>query len=85
MADGEVYSPAYSFGVDSSRVLEEIMGTDPRTRKVKDLLSEISRTIGDDSYDDVRALLADLAKHLGEDDPEVTRIRTLLDFMTGDA
>ena len=85
MADGEVYSPTYSFGVDSSRVLEEIMGTDPRTRKVKDLLSEISRTIGDDSYDDVRALLADLAKHLGEDDPEVTRIRTLLDFMTGDA
>ena len=85
MADGEVYSPAYSFGVDSSRVLEEIMGTDPRTRKVKDLLSEISRTIGDDRYDDVRALLADLAKHLGEDDPEVTRIRTLLDFMTGDA
>ena len=83
MADGEIYSPAYSFGVDSSRVLEEIMGTDPRTRKVKDLLSEISRTIGDDSYDDVRALLADLAKHLGEDDPEVTRIRTLLDFMTG--
>ena len=85
MADGEVYSPAYSFGVDSIRVLEEIMGTDPRTRKVKDLLSEISRTIGDDSYDDVRALLADLAKHLGEDDAEVTRIRTLLDFMTGDA
>ena len=84
VVDGDVYSPTYSFGVDSSRVLEEIMGTDPRTRKVKDLLSEISRTIGDDSYDDVRALLADLAKHLGEDDPEVTRIRTLLDFMMGD-
>ena len=84
VVDGDVYSPTYSFGVDSSRVLEEIMATDPRTRKVKDLLSEISRTIGDDSYDDVRALLADLAKHLGEDDPEVTRIRTLLDFMMGD-
>ena len=85
MADGEVYSPTYSFGVDSSRVLEEIMDTDPRTRKVKDLLSEISRTIGDDRYDDARTLLADLTEHLGEDDPEVTRIRILLDFMTGDA
>ena len=85
MANGEVYTPTYSFGVDSSRVLEEIMDTDPRTRKVKDLLSEISRTIGDDRYDDARTLLADLAKHLGEDDPEVTRIRILLDFMTGDA
>ena len=85
MSDGEVYSPTHSFGVDSSRVLEEIMDTNPRTKKVKDLLSEISRAIGDDRYDDARTLLADLAKHLGEDDPEVTRIRILLDFMTGDA
>ena len=85
MADGEVYSPTHSFGVDSSRVLEEIMDTDPRSRKVKDLLSEISRTIGDDRYDDARTLLAELAKHLGEDDPEVMRTRILLDFMTGDA
>ena len=84
MADGEVYSPSYSFGVDSSRVLEEIMDTDPRTKEVKDLLSEISRTIGDDRYADARALLTDLANLLGEDDPEVTRIRILLDFMTGD-
>ena len=85
MADGEVYSPTYSFGVDSSRVLEEIMDADPRAKKVKGLLSEISRTIGDDQYDNARALLTDLAKNLGEDDPEVIRIRTLLDFMTGDA
>ena len=85
MTDSEVYSPTHSFGVDSSRVLEEVMDTDPRTKKVKDLLSKISRTIGDDSYDDVHAFLTGLANLLGEDDPEVTRIRTLLDFMTGDA
>ena len=85
MSGAKVYSPTHSFGVDSSRVLEEIMDTDPRTKKVKDLLSEISRAIGDDRYDDARKLLADLAKHLGEDDPEVTRTRILLDFITGDA
>ena len=85
MADGEVHSPAHSFGVDSSRVLEEIMGAPPRTKKVKALLSEISRTIGNDRYDDARALLARLSSHLGENDPEVTRIQTLLDFMTSDA
>ena len=85
MADGEVYSPTYSFGVDSSRVLEEIMDTGPRTEEVKDLLSELSRMIGDDRYDDARALLTDLAHILGENDPDVTRIRTLLDFIAGDA
>ena len=85
IADGEVYSPSHSFGVDSSRVLEEIMGTPPRTKTVNELLSRISRTIGDDRYGEACDLLNDLTNRLGEDDPEVTRIRTLLDFMTGDA
>ena len=84
IADGQVYSPSHSFGVDSSRVLEEVMGADPRTEEVKALLSKISRTIGDNLYDDARALLTELSRRLGENDPEVTRIRTLLDFMTGD-
>ncbi len=84
IADDQVYSPLHSFGVDSSRVLEEIMGTDPRTRDVKALLSKISWTIGDDHYDDARVLLAELSRQLGENDPEVTRVRTLLEFMAGD-
>ena len=84
VADGQVYAPSHSFGVDSSRVLEEIMDTDPRTEEVAALLSKISRTIGDDRYDDARALSAELSRRLGENDPEVTRVRTLLDFMTGD-
>ena len=78
----QVYSPLHSFGVDSSRVLEEIMGADPRTRDVKARLSEISEMIGDGQYDDAGALLAKLKGQLGENDPEVTHIQTLLDFMT---
>ena len=85
MADGEVYRPTHSFGVDSSRVLEEIMDTDPRTKAVNELLSEISRMIGDERYDNARALLDNLLSSLGKNDPEVTRIQTLLDFMTDDA
>ena len=85
MADGKVYSPTHSFGVDSSRVLEEIMCTESRTARVNELLSTISLAVGDDRYDDTRTLLAELSRRLGENDPEVTRIRTLLDFMTDDA
>ena len=85
IADGQVYSPSHSFGVDSSRVLEEIMGADPRTEDVKALLSKISRMLGDGRYDDARALLGELSNRLGENDPEVTRIRILLDFMMDDA
>ena len=86
MAHGRVFSPpSHTFGVDSSRVLEEVMDTDSRTESVKELLARISRRIGDDQYDDTRELLAELTGHLGENDPEVTRIQTLREFMTDDA
>jgi len=81
IADGQVYSPTHSFGVDSSRVLEEIMEARPRTKEVQDLLSDLSRAIGDQEYENARTLLSKLATQVGEDDPEVTRARTLLEFM----
>ena len=84
IANGEVYSPTHSFGVDSSRVLEEIMDADPRTQKVDVLISQVSQEVGKQQYKSARGLLAQLIDQLGEDDPEVTRIRTLLDFMEGE-
>ena len=84
IANGEVYSPTHSFGVDSSRVLEEIMDADPRTTKVEALLSQVSQEVGTQRYERARGLLARLVDQLGENDPEVTRIRTLLDFMEGE-
>jgi predicted ATP-binding protein involved in virulence len=84
IANGQVYSPTHSFGVDSSRVLEEIMDADPRTQEVNALLSQISQDVGKQRYENARGLLVQLVGKLGEDDPEVTRIRTLLDFMEGE-
>ena len=84
MSDGEVYPPSHSFGVDSSRVLEEIMDTDPRTQEVEALLSQVSQEVGKQQYENARGLLAQLVDRLGENDPEVTRITTLLDFMEGE-
>lgn len=84
MADGEVYSPTHSFGVDSSRVLEEVMEADPRTENVQKLLTAVSNHIGRQRYDDARELLAQLVGLLGEGDPEVTRVTTLLDFLEGE-
>ena len=84
IANGKVYSPTHSFGVDSSRVLEEIMNSEPRTQNVQKLLSEISSEIGKRRYENARGLLVQLTDRLGGHDPEVTRIKTLLDFMDGD-
>ena len=83
IANGEVYSPTHSFGVDSSRVLEEIMDAPPRTAAVDDLLTKVSREVGEERLEQARGLLAELVDRLGENDPDVTRITTLLGFVEG--
>ena len=81
--DGQVYSPTHSFGVDSSRVLEELMDADPRTRNVHELLTRIGDEIDGNRFEQARCSLSSLSDILGEDDPEVVRLRILLDFMEG--
>ena len=83
IVDGQIYSPPYSFGVDSSRVLEEVMGTDPRTQNVHKLLTRIGHEIDEDRFEQARRSLSPLIEILGENDPEVVRLHTLLDFMEG--
>ena len=84
ISNGEVYSPTHSFGVDSSRVLEEIMESGPRTQLIQDLLAQISDTVAAKNYVHAQELLATLTEHVGANDAEVTRVRTLIEFMEDD-
>lgn len=84
LSEGEVYQPQYSFGVDSNRVLEEIMGAPARTLVIEELLSRISVAVAENRYEDARGLVDQLALTLGENDAEVVRSRTLLDLLTED-
>ena len=81
LTDDEAFSPPYSFGVDSSRVLEEIMEADPRNREVLELLARIKDEIDRDAFGRARQSLSELIDKVGSDDPEVTRIRALLQFL----
>ena len=81
IADGQIYSPPHSFGVDSSRVLEEIMDAGPRTQDVHKLLTRIGHEIDEDRFKQARRSLSSLVQILGENDPDVIRLHTFLDFM----
>ena len=83
--DGQIYSPSRSFGIDSSRVLEEVMETDSRNPTVEKEIGRIARLISDRKTDEAKAAIKMLSDEIGEGDPEITRARTLLDFMEGDA
>lgn len=81
-----VYSPDHSFGIDSSRVLEEIMDVPSRPRIIEEKLKEIASLSKPDTLDAARTALGELSAklELGENDPEVTRLRTLFVFMEGE-
>lgn len=81
LADGKVYTPRRSFGLDSSRVLEEIQGAPQRDPSVESLIHEIAVAIDRDKFDEARTLITDLEKKVGSDDAEVTRARSLIKFM----
>jgi predicted ATP-binding protein involved in virulence len=82
LLDGdETTTPPRSFGVDSSRVLEEVMGARSRNGSVEDLLTRLFRSIDDEDFDGARRLLGEVEAKLGSDDPEVTRARALMTFL----
>lgn len=85
IANDRVYSPTHSFGVDSSRVLEEIMDAPSRNAKVEGLLSQVNKAIGMLELEKARALLQRVINRmeLGENDSDVIRLRMLIDFMDG--
>lgn len=85
ISNGEVHSPTHSFGVDSSRVLEEIMDSLPRAPEVQTLLDDLSRKVDEKDLKAANIIVAKLSMKLGENDAEVIRARTLLDFLGGEA
>jgi predicted ATP-binding protein involved in virulence len=81
LADGKAYTTDHSFGLDSSRVLEEIQGASRRSPIVESDIHEIALAIDSDNFDEARRLVLNLESKVGTDDAEVTRPRSLMKFM----
>ena len=84
ISDGKVYSPTHSYGIDSNRVLRDIMNAESRTGDMQDKMDRISRQIDEDKFKDARNSLRSMAAILGEDDPDVVRLNTLISIIEGD-
>ena len=81
LEDGGVSTPTRSFGIDSSRILEELMEAKSRSEPVETLLGKLFRLIDQEDFSAARDLLPEVEAKLGPDDPEVTRARTLMAFL----
>ncbi len=78
---GAAFTPPRSFGIDSSRILEEVMHVPRRTEQTDKLLSRMATEIEKEQLDDARKTLAEVEQTLGKDDPEVTGANTLIDLL----
>ena len=85
LLDNDVTIPNRSFGIDSSRILEELMEAKPRNESVETLLRKLFSSIDKEDFQTARNLLPEVEAKLGPDDPEITRARTLMTFLESKA
>ena len=77
LSNGDVSHPRVSYGLDSSQVLEEVMGVSEREPEIEALLSELFNTIEDNDLDKAKAQLQSLKKK-APDLPEFAGAQALI-------
>jgi len=80
---GKAHKPLRAFGMDSSRVLEEIMDAAPRNKSVSDKLRKLAIAVDKNDTPAVSRLLSQLRRQLGDTAPEVLEAETMLKFLGG--
>jgi len=79
--DGNL-KPSQSFGMDSNRVLEELMKARPRNEVAEGHIRQLFDLIDRERFEDARRKIDELAVLLhNADDPELTRARSLMAFL----
>ena len=71
-----------SFGKDSNRILETLMGTPERPQEIKDDIERLFQLIDDEKFDRARDLRQQLAKIMKDEDPNFVRADWLIHLGT---
>lgn len=78
-----VFLYSQALGLDSNRVLDELMGTPERNQDILQELEALFRLIDDEDFEKARVAIQLLTKKLGGLDPELTRAQALIKFLEG--
>ncbi len=72
-----VTRPSGAYGLDSNRILEDVMGTDERPEKIKRQLHDLFRTIDGGKLVEARKMLSEITDSIGAD-PELVKAGVLI-------
>jgi predicted ATP-binding protein involved in virulence len=78
---GSWHHPNRSLGVDSSRILDEEMDAASANAGHLKKKGELAAIIDKEDFIQAEVLIRELAQTVGEDDPDITRARTLISFL----
>jgi predicted ATP-binding protein involved in virulence len=81
LENGRVSKPERSFGVDSSKILQEVMNSSPRNIEIDRLLKDLSELIDQEDIAKAKDVLSHVEARLGANDPEVTGANTLINLL----
>lgn len=76
-------TPPRALGLDSNRILRELMDAPSRNEAVDATAHRLFRLIDDEKFVEAKALLGTMQANLGEAEPDVVRARALMAFLEG--
>jgi predicted ATP-binding protein involved in virulence len=68
-----VKRPDSSYGLDSNRILEDILGVSKRPQEIQDRMSELFRTINNNDLESAKEIVKELGDRIGIDEPELVK------------
>ncbi len=81
LEDEQAWRVERAFGLDSSRVLGEVMHSPARNTDIEGRLRDIGDLIDSEQFVEAKTRLAELAELIGEGDPEITRAQAMMTFL----
>ena len=78
---GEATSPESSIGMDSNRVLQELMDAPARNEKVQGEMDAITELIGNDEFEMAKEKIELLKNAVGDHDPEILHFESMINFL----
>ena len=76
-------TPAEAYGMDANRILQNLMETPMRNKKINAELRKLFIAIDQDQFGKARDMIADLQLQLGKNEPELIRAKSLITFLEG--
>ncbi len=68
-----VKRPDSSYGLDSNRILEDILGVSKRPQEIQERMSELFRTINNNDLEGAKEIVRDLGEKIGISEPELVK------------